>query len=342
MTNKSGDVYKIYRRQLLTPERVRELTELRPWVAVKDTLFSWFIIAVMWSLVALHPTWWMVLIAIPLIGSRFYALFIIGHDGLHRRLFNNIEHNDLFNDIFIMAPIGAITRINNLNHLKHHFHLGTEDDPDRPKHACFNKTDLNELFVYLSGVIRVFITLYHVYIKPLLSNQNPGIAKQNANSNRSKKTAYRWYDIALLVVWQTGLFAGLTFSIGWWAYPVLWLLPVYVYTFLADNLRAFIEHSQPESDEKADKHRLITHISNPIERVFLAPMNMNFHAVHHLWPSIPYYNLPIADDEIRFHPYAAGLEWRKTYLGYLWRYINALPLEECKVKPISAESVGQM
>ena len=336
MPNKSGDAYKIYRKELLSNERVRELSQLQPARAVKDTLFSWAIIVAVWLLVAFYPTWWMVLLAIPLIGSRFYALFIIGHDGLHRRLFNKIEHNDLFNDIFIMAPIGAITRINNLNHLKHHFHLATEEDPDRPKHACFNKTDHNELFIYLSGVIRVFLSLYHVYIKPLISNQSTGLTKQNIN--RSKRGTYRWQDILLLVIWQGGLFFGLTFAIGWWAYPMLWLLPVYVYTFLADNLRSFLEHSQPEADDKADRHRLITHISNPIERTFLAPMNMNFHTVHHLWPSIPYYNLPIADAEIRNSPYAEGLEWRKTYLGYLWRYINALPLEECRVKPVSSES----
>jgi len=336
MANQSGNVYKIYRKQLLSPERVRELSQLRPGYAIRDTLFSWFIIVIMWLLVAFYPAWWAVLIAIPMIGSRFYALFIIGHDGLHRRLFDKIERNDLFNDMFIMAPIGAITRINNLNHLKHHFHLATEGDPDRPKHACFNKTDHNELFMYLSGITRVFQTLYHVYIKPLISNQNSGIAKQNVN--RLKRPVYRWHDIILLVVWQIGLLVGLTFAIGWWAYPILWLLPVYVFTFLADNLRSFIEHSHPEADDKADRHRLITHISNPIERAFLAPMNMNFHTVHHLWPSIPYYNLPIADAEIRNNSYAAGLEWRKTYLGYLWRYMNALPLEECKVQPVPLQS----
>jgi fatty acid desaturase len=75
---------------------------------------------------------------------------------------------------------------------------------------------------------------------------------------------------------------------------------------------------------------LITFLSNPVERVFLAPLNMNYHAAHHLWPSIPYYNLARADCEIRNLPAAAGLEWRGSYTGYLLRYFRLLPLGDCK------------
>jgi fatty acid desaturase len=100
--------------------------------------------------------------------------------------------------------------------------------------------------------------------------------------------------------------------------------------YLGDNCRSFAEHSHPKNDRASDEHRLITYTSNPVERFFLAPMNMNFHAVHHLWPSIPYYRLPEADREIRGQSGAAGLEWRRSYFGYLIRYWLALPLEECR------------
>jgi fatty acid desaturase len=71
-------------------------------------------------------------------------------------------------------------------------------------------------------------------------------------------------------------------------------------------------------------------LSNPIERMFLAPMTMNFHAIHHLWPSIPYYRLPAAAREIRHSSESAALVWRGSYLAYLWQYWEALPLAECK------------
>ncbi len=75
---------------------------------------------------------------------------------------------------------------------------------------------------------------------------------------------------------------------------------------------------------------MITYLSNPIERMFVAPMNMNYHAAHHLWPSIPYYNLPIADHEMRCSPAAPELQWRNSYFGYLLTYWHALPIESCK------------
>jgi fatty acid desaturase len=132
--------------------------------------------------------------------------------------------------------------------------------------------------------------------------------------------------VIILAAWQIGLLAGMAATIGWWGYIVLWWLPVYVFTFLGDNCRSFAEHSQPRPDEEGDSDRLITFVSNPLERLLLAPMKMNYHAAHHLWPSIPYYNLPQADREMRASPYARALEWRGSYVGYLWRYYRALPI----------------
>jgi fatty acid desaturase len=132
------------------------------------------------------------------------------------------------------------------------------------------------------------------------------------------------------VTWQTVLIGGLTWAIGWWAYPVLWLVPVYVFTFLGDNFRSFAEHSHPAPDREMNEHRLITFLSNPVERWFVAPMNMNYHAAHHLYPSIPYYHLATADQEMRQSPAASGLIWRRSYFGYLASYFRALPLDECR------------
>src|SRR5687767_6655007 len=91
-------IYQSYRAALLSPQRVKELSRLRPARVVFDTAWAWLMIVSAWALVAWKPEWWTVLIAIPLIGTRYYALFVIGHDGMHRRLFNNPRVNDLFCD----------------------------------------------------------------------------------------------------------------------------------------------------------------------------------------------------------------------------------------------------
>ena len=124
--------------------------------------------------------------------------------------------------------------------------------------------------------------------------------------------------------WQFALFAGLTFAISWWAYPVLWLLPVYLFGYRADLVRVFCEHSLTAPDAEADASlRLITYRSNWFEKLFFAPHNMNLHAVHHLWPGIPYYHLPDADRLI--HDRAgddARLIIRASYVAYLIRYLR--------------------
>jgi fatty acid desaturase len=117
---------------------------------------------------------------------------------------------------------------------------------------------------------------------------------------------------------------------------VLWLAPVYVFSYLADLVRSFLEHAHPEADRIADRHRLISYDSLPLERPLLAPMSMNLHAAHHLWTSIPYYNLSVADREMRGRPEAAGLEWRSSYIASLVRYFRALPLPECRVGAAAA------
>ncbi len=315
------DPYRAFRQVLLSPDRVRELSQLRPGRVVLDTLKGWVVIVAGWALVAWRREWWAVALAIPAIGSAYYGLFIIGHDGMHRRLFRRRWLNDLWNDLLCQGPIGAITHVNNRNHLRHHQHLATAADPDRHKHTCFGKAEHGELVGFLSGLVGLVKTAVHVF-RP---NDHPVERAAEESSD-----GYSPRDVVVGLGVQASLATGLTLVIGWWAYPVLWLLPLYLFTYLADNFRSFAEHSHPESDRRADSHRLITFLSNPIERWFVAPNNMNYHAVHHLWPSIPYYNLPGADQAIRRHADAVGLEWRSSYVGYLARYWRAQPLQECR------------
>ena len=313
------DPYLEMRRRLLAPERIRALSKQRPARVVADTLVCWAIIVAAWLTAWWLGTWWAVAAAIVVVGNRYYALFIIGHDGLHRRLFPTQRANDLFADVFVLAPIGAVTRINNRNHLKHHRHLATEDDPDRFKHGCFNKSTKLALVSYIVALSSVIRSLRNVFFK---GSDRP--------TDPEPRPGYRPRDLAILAAVQAALLVSLTFLFGWWGYPLLWLVPVFLFAFLADNLRTFLEHSFISSDAEADRHRLVTNEPNWVERQLLGPMNMHFHAAHHLWPSIPYYNLPQANAELKAAPGAEALTWRRSYFGYLWSYFRALPLEECR------------
>lgn len=311
------DPYAPYRQQALPRPLLKELSHVRPWRVVGDTALAWIAIVAAWTGVALSPAWWTVALAIPVIGTRYYALAILGHDGLHRRLFARVPDNDWFCDLFLIGPIGAITRLHNVNHLSHHQHLAQASDPDRHKYICNDKGTFAHLLGYLMGIRGLSRSVRNVVT---------GAAAADAGRLRPRPTMR---DVVIIAGWQGALVVGLTSMIGWWAYPVLWVLPVGVFTVLADHWRTFCEHSQPEADELADDHRLITYVSSPIERLVMAPHNMNLHAAHHLWPSIPYYNLPQADAALRASRFAPELEWRGSYAAYIWRYFRRLPIEGC-------------
>jgi len=316
---KSYDPYTRFRKVLLTPEEVQELSLLYPLRPIVDVALLWLQIIAAWWIVSTWTQWWVVLLAIPFIGTCSYALHIIGHDGIHRRILPNSRANDLFNDIFIFGAEGSITSINGQNHLDHHRLLATENDPDRHKYASASKSTRLQLMLYLCGLSALAPLWRNVFMREK-SSTRPDQGKQGAG--------YTVRDILILVTCQTLLVVGLTLSIGWWAYPVLWLLPVYIFTFCGDLTRFFLEHTHPEPDDIADKRRLMTFTSSPLERLFFSPKNINLHAAHHLWPSIPYYNLPRADAMIRYRAGSEDLIWHTSYIRALSRYFRALPLAD--------------
>lgn len=319
------DPYTRFRRTLLTPDEVRELSQLSPQRPIRDVAFLWLQILAAWWAISVWTQWWVVLLAIPFIGTRHYALHVIGHDGVHRRLLRSGRANDLFNDLVIYGAEGAVTRINGQNHLAHHKLLATEEDPDRHKYSSANKTTRLEFFGYLCGLRGLGPLWRNVFTK---TRSSENAAKNHDGDKQSN--GYSARDVLILAGWQSMIFAGLSWTIGWWAYLVVWLLPVYVFTYCADLVRFFLEHSYPEPDEVADDRRLITFSSSPLELVFFAPKNINLHAVHHLWPSIPYYNLPKADAMIRSRTASKELNWRGSYLKTLVGYFRALPIPECR------------
>ena len=193
LTSNEG-LYSRYRKALLSTERVRELSRPAPVRVVADTVACWIAIFAAWYLVAILGTWWSVAVAIPIIGNRYYALFILGHDGMHRRLFERPGPNDLFCDLFLLGPIGAITRINNRNHLGHHHHLASDEDPDRVRHACFNKATVPETVAFLSGLTTLLPIVHNVFMPNRAGDLEPSKGK----ARERPTVAYRARDLLIV------------------------------------------------------------------------------------------------------------------------------------------------
>src|SRR5690606_30423613 len=126
-------LYQPYRTQLISRDDLKRLSRLRPRRVALDIAFLWSQIVAAWSIAALIDMAMVYVIAAVLVGNRYYSLFIIAHDGLHRRLHLKQSVNDAINDWLILGAIGAITRLNRHNHIRHHSSLGLNTDPDRYK-----------------------------------------------------------------------------------------------------------------------------------------------------------------------------------------------------------------
>lgn len=304
MTNLSNEQsYAPWRQSVLTREELRSLSAPNFLLNVRKAASVWAQIICCWGIAGwLHDSapslsWLGIMLCACLVGNRYYALYILGHDGLHRRLHPNTRVNDLFNDLFCIGPIGAVTHRNRANHMNHHRHFSTEADPDTYKYACRKSMGFVEFTMSLTALPFVWRAVANVY-----HGRNKENGTQTA-SPQSKLANLTWRDLAIIVGWQVLLAFGLTLVFGWWGYPLMWIGPIYVFAFAADMARVYCEHSLQDDavidslpNAKQWEPRSITFMANHFEQALFAPLNMNHHAAHHLWPSIPWHNLPFATE----------------------------------------------
>jgi fatty acid desaturase len=302
--------------------RLRALVRRRPGRVVFDIVRSYALIVAAFALLAFVQAPWVPLLAFLVIGSQQYALFILGHDGMHTNLIPNRRWNDRLATALLLAPLGTRVKSARVAHLTHHRYLGSAMDPDRHVHVASNKQTRSAFLLFLSGFATVGKAL--VRILPFgKSGAAPATGPvPGAGSLGARLPVFVAQAIVFLAIWSV---------LPFWAYFVYWMLPVYAMVFVADEIRAFCEHAQPVlPDEAADPRRLTTFEPNALERILFAPHNMCYHAEHHLWPFVPYYNLP------KLHALIGeqrGIEVRRSYVGFLFRYFSALPSLGAAARP---------
>jgi fatty acid desaturase len=104
---------------------------------------------------------------------------------------------------------------------------------------------------------------------------------------------------------------------------VLWVLPLITLTTVCHLMRSFLEHAVLTEERPEHDNLLISITSNPLERAFLAPFNMNYHAEHHLYPAVPARKLPGVRVALADSPNPPRL-LRSAYLTALIRYARSL------------------
>lgn len=230
--------------------------------------------------------------AIVIIGALQHAMSILQHEAVHTLLFPNKKINEFVGTYLISYPIGFSLDYRKV-HLNHHRYLGTESDPDETNYRDFPNTK--------SALIK----------KIIFEFSGLSALKQFLGSNSNGASQGHFIGIALT---QFIIFCIFFLVKSPFLYFVLWLIPLVTVTKGLAQIRNLAEHLV-RKEPISGAERIRTFKSSRVERFFLAPFNFNYHAEHHWYPMVPYYNLPSLRKIIKDRDgYKEGTEWSESYI----------------------------
>ena len=302
--------------------RVRELSRLMPYKSIFGIVLSWIGITLAFMLVLRYRSFFGYAAAFMLIGCCQHALFISGHDAIHGLLHNDKSVNRALTRWFIHGPMLLGFDDAQENHLEHHRLLGATEDPDRYIYSMENKNSKIKIIMFCAGLATFFRTVAKLTPFGRASKD----LKNKSSMAPAKKLFIEYLRSRLPSIILQPLIIGAFWALGLpiWSYIVLWIAPIYFMVFLPNEIRTFCEHAVLIlPDASADRSRLITFKPSFLEALYFSPRNMSYHAEHHLWPTIPYYNLPRARSLIEAHK---EITQETSYLARLLRFFIQIPI----------------
>jgi fatty acid desaturase len=295
-------------RDFLTEDQLIDVRQRVTWKGVALIAHAWALILGAIALVAWSPNPLTYLLAVALIGSRQLGLAILMHDGAHGCLSPNEKLNLRLSQWSCAYPIFAETRAYRRYHLQHHARTQQEDDPDLVLSAPFPITRLSyrrKFFRDITGQ-----TGYQQRKAQLLNAFGP------AEWPFRRRAAHFWDKLGPQCVANAMLFAGLAAAGVWWAYPLLWLVPLLTWMMVITRIRNIAEHAVvPHSNDPLRNTR--TTRANLLERLFIAPYYVNYHLEHHLLFYVPCYNLPKVHRLLGESRFAGRMEVQPGYAAVL-------------------------
>jgi len=142
----------------------------------------------------------------------------------------------------------------------------------------------------------------------------------------AQRAAHFWSKLGPQFVFNLLFFAALTVAGVWWAYPLLWILPLLTWQMVITRIRNIAEHAVvPDSSDPLRNTR--TTRAGFFERLFVAPYYVNYHLEHHLLFYVPCYNLPRVHRILSASRHADRMEVQPNYAAVL-RLATAKPNQQ--------------
>ena len=293
--------------ELFTQDEWTRLCKRSDLLGLGTIVHAWAIIIAAMAMFAVWPNPVTFVLAVMLIGARQLGLAILMHEAAHGGLATNHKLNDWVGQWLCAAPVGAHLRNYRDSHISHHKYAQSEKDPDLILSAPFpitRKSLLRKIVRDMTGQ-----TFYKQRSNQFMNAMGIGIKKQKGRENRAQSA--REAVIPFLI--SNALIAiVMTLAIGWWAYPVLWLLPLATWNQLVTRLRNIAEHACLDGSNHPMRVARTTR-TNFLERLFIAPYWVAYHCEHHMFMHIPCYRLAEAHRILTEKGTAEDMEVKEGY-----------------------------
>ncbi len=273
----------------ISPALIKSLSKRSTWRALAAVALQWAIIVGCAVLAQRSGSYLAAFLAIVVIATRQHALLVLMHDAAHYSLSNSKGLNDFVARLFLAFPFSVSMKRYRVNHLAHHQHVNEAVDPDLEDNiAPQTVPELAKL---------VISDLFFLAVPKALRRSRKfgvlGIFRESGEGWWTERTTYLVFALAVAV-------AAAYFDL-WGMLFFYWLVPMFSFLQVILRLRGYSEHAGRMTEQtEVGKSRTID--VGPVERFLFAPYNVNRHLEHHLYPSIPFFNLERAHVELTTRP----------------------------------------
>ena len=303
----------------ITLDALRAAHRLRDGRSALDVIAALASFAALPILVALHPRWWVYALGVLLAIRNFNSAAQLVHESDHGTLFRNPRLNRVVGNV--CACLLGYTRSGHRQaHMDHHLFLNTERDPD----LIFSQPSAPGRQI-LRGLVQdlFFLSALKRFLQYFQSDRTTYSVSpwRNLTPGYFGRMAAQFLPVAVI---QLALLSLYAVTAGPLAYVLLHILPVTTLYPAQIRIRSIAEHGF-EAGYRPDGARetWVTRTSrlNPLERWIIAPFGQHLHYEHHVFPSIPNYNLPGVHRLL----IQAGIPvpMNRSYFGFVWRKIRA-------------------
>ena len=268
-------------------DRTRVLDALRPLYRLSDAratfalVWCWFWIGLAIAAAVRFDHWLAYALAFIVIAGRQVALLFLVHEAAHHRMFKQRVWSDRIVNVCAGFTLGMHVDSYRRHHLQHHRHLNTASDPDWQLHQ-------NEFWRWPRDTRSAFVA----FAKSVLGLHARKWLGVLALSPWARFASMTRFERIAFVSLCSALALLLAVTQSCWVFLGLWILPMFTLTFALHHLRTIAEHIAVAGTHELNESRTV--VSSPFERFFVAPMGVNFHLEHHLFPGIPAYHLEAA------------------------------------------------